>query len=141
MIDDDRFVRRLVEISLRRIGKMDVISVASGVEGLAVIGENLPDLILLDSIMPVMSGPETLKYILKSAATASIPVAFLTAASDAGAADFYRSIGAIATIRKPFIPASLVENVEQILARRRSNAAGLADVRAAVQPEISSVAA
>lgn len=124
LIDDDRFVRRLVENTLRQIGKMDVTLAATGLEGIASIEANVPDLVLLDSVMPVMSGPDTLRCIRKSARAARIPVAFLTAASGTKEAAYYESLGAAATIRKPFIPGSLVDKVNQILAARSPDCTG-----------------
>ncbi len=66
-------------MSLRLDPDFTVRGCASGEEGLAVAAEEMPDLILLDVMMPVMDGPTTLARLRENPRTAGIPVIFMTA--------------------------------------------------------------
>jgi len=113
LIDDDRFVRRLAEVSLRQIGRMEVASAASGLEGIRMIEQSVPDLVLLDAVMPVMSGAETLSVIRRSKAYSDVPVVYLTAGTED--TDRYAHGGVLGIIRKPFSPLSLTGTVQRVL--------------------------
>ncbi len=115
LIDDDRFVRRLAEASLRQIGRMDVVSVSSGLEGIRMLEQSVPDLVLLDAVMPVMNGAETLSFIRHSKKFSRVPVAYLTAIGEERNRNGDPAGGVIETIYKPFSPLSLTERVSRIL--------------------------
>ena len=71
--EDDRFLRRAAEARLRQQG-FNVLTAADGEEALKVAQAELPDIILLDLIMPKLQGFEVLRTLKGSAATARIPV-------------------------------------------------------------------
>jgi DNA-binding response OmpR family regulator len=77
LVEDDRFLRRAAEAALRRHG-YTVLTAADGEEGLRVARSELPDLVLLDLIMPGLQGFEVLKLLKEEGATASIPVIVLS---------------------------------------------------------------
>src|ERR1700723_3402390 len=70
-----------------------------GDEALLMAGENLPDLILLDMLLPKMSGPDVLKALKLDPATKSIPVVVMTGMSEKNAVRL-REDGAIAFLEK-----------------------------------------
>ena len=75
-----------------------------------------PDLIVLDSMMPLLSGREVLLYLQKNTATKDIPVIMLTARS--GESDIVSAIrsGASDYLTKPFIPQELLVRIEKLVA-------------------------
>lgn len=81
VIDDDPLVRELVRASLTRATGWDVVSAASGPEGIAIALADPPDVILLDLMMPGMGGAATRAALLTSEATTPVPVIVLSAGS------------------------------------------------------------
>jgi DNA-binding response OmpR family regulator len=77
IVEDDRFLRRAAEARLRQEG-FGVLTAADGEEGLRVACKELPDLILLDLIMPKMQGFEVLRALKRIETTAGIPIIILS---------------------------------------------------------------
>ena len=95
--EDDRFLRKAAEMALKRQG-YTVLTAADGEEALRAAQSELPDLILLDLIMPKLNGFDVLQALKKDAPTAHIPVIILSnlgqdrdvqQAMDAGAAAYF----------------------------------------------------
>jgi len=80
VVEDDRFLRRACEVSLQQRGFV-VKSATDGEVGLHMAREALPDLILLDLLMPRVSGIEVLKQLRDDPKTAGIPVVILSNSS------------------------------------------------------------
>ena len=80
VIEDDRFLRRACEVSLQQRGFL-VKSATDGEVGLRMARESIPDLILLDLLMPRVSGIEVLEQLRADPATAGIPVVILSNSS------------------------------------------------------------
>jgi two-component system, OmpR family, alkaline phosphatase synthesis response regulator PhoP len=80
LVEDDRFLRRACEISLRQRGFV-VTTAADGEEALRKVRAELPDLILLDLLMPRMAGAEVLKALRAEEATREIRVLILSNSS------------------------------------------------------------
>ena len=80
LVDDSKFLRRANECALCKAG-YEVSTAADGEEALQVAKEQLPDIILLDMLLPKLSGPEVLKALKASPATMNIPVIVLTSLS------------------------------------------------------------
>lgn len=80
LIEDDRFLRRAGEASLRQRGFAVTVAV-DGQEGLAKVREEIPDLILLDLLMPKLSGIEVLRALRADEATRKIRVLILSNSS------------------------------------------------------------
>ena len=108
---------RLMRFHLERAG-CDVIAVGDGVQALARIEAEMPDLIMLDVEMPGLNGFQVLDKLRSNDATRHIPIIMLTAhakdaplfAEWAEAADLF--------LTKPFTPATMVADVKRILAMR-----------------------
>ena len=77
LIDDSRFLRISNERALTRAGHQ-VTTASDGEEGLRLAIDQHPDLIVLDMMLPKLSGPDVLHALRKSPATATIPVMVLT---------------------------------------------------------------
>lgn len=111
LVDDDSCVRGLAELSLSSVGNLDVCSCESGQQALDQIVEFDPDIILLDSNMPEMSGPETLAAIRAMESFQSIPIIFVTGETRAEEIAHLKSLGAIEVITKPYDPMTLSQQV------------------------------
>lgn len=115
IIDDEDDIRAISRLALGRVGGMEVVDAASGMEGIARAVADAPDAILLDVMMPEKDGPETLGLLKADPRTAHIPVVFLTAKAMASEVERLRSLGAAGVLTKPFDPMSLAANVRAIL--------------------------
>src|SRR5436190_8943948 len=104
IIDDDADIRRIAGMTLSRLGGMEVIEAASGAEGLRLGQAERPDVILLDMMMPVMDGSQTLAALRAQPATATTPVIFLTAKAVLVEVERMRALGAAGVLIKPFDP-------------------------------------
>ena len=80
VVEDDRFLRRACEASLRRRG-LTVLGAGDGEEGLRLARAEAPDLILLDVLMPKLTGLEVLQALRGAEATRTIPVLILSNSS------------------------------------------------------------
>ena len=80
LVDDSKFLRMANERALSRAG-YEVSTAADGEEALRVAHDKLPDIILLDMMLPKISGPEVLKALKGNPATMNIPVIVLTSLS------------------------------------------------------------
>lgn len=110
-VDDEPDIREVAEISLALDTDFDCRSCGSGAEALVLAADWLPDLILMDVMMPVMDGPATLLGLLAKEATATIPVVFMTARAQTRELDQFRALGAVGVIPKPFDPMTLAAAV------------------------------
>lgn len=115
IIDDEDDIRRISRLALGRVGGMEVVDAASGMEGIARALADAPDAILLDVMMPEKDGPETFRLLKADPRTASVPVIFLTAKAMASEVDRLRALGAKGVLTKPFDPMTLAASVRAIL--------------------------
>ncbi|MDJ0647449.1 MAG: response regulator [Xenococcaceae cyanobacterium MO_188.B19] len=79
IVDDDNNVRATVQLSLQATTNWEIFIAGSGKEGLFLAQTKLPDLILLDVMMPDLDGIEVLRQLRSNSATQAIPIIFLTA--------------------------------------------------------------
>jgi CheY-like chemotaxis protein len=85
LVEDSKFLRLATERALARAG-YEMSSASDGEEALRVAREKLPDLILLDMLLPKMSGPDVLKALKQDPLTKTIPVVVITGMSQKNAA-------------------------------------------------------
>lgn len=116
LVDDEADIRRIGELGLRAVGKLDVRLAASGAEALAEIARARPDVVLLDVMMPGLDGPETLARIRAMPGGGSLPVIFVTAKIHPGEVERYRALGAIGVVAKPFDPITLPQTIRALVA-------------------------
>jgi CheY-like chemotaxis protein len=102
VIDDDPDILTVAELSLRTVGKLDVVTAQDGPAGLRAAAAQPPDAILLDATMPGLDGLCVLARLRESPATAGIPVVFLTARTEPEVVAALRAAGAAGVIEKPF---------------------------------------
>ncbi|TPN83144.1 response regulator [Mesorhizobium sp. CU2] len=114
-VDDEDDIREIAQMSLELDPEFEVRSSPSGIKALADAAAWRPDLILLDVMMPDMDGPETLKRLGESPATALIPVVFITARTQTHEVERYLAMGAVGVIAKPFDPMALAGEVRKLL--------------------------
>src|SRR5689334_5579531 len=107
LIDDEDSVREVAQMCLEVMGGYRVLTASSGAEGLKLAAEAHPDGILLDVMMPEMDGPSTFQALQADAATADIPVIFLTAKVQMADAGRLEAVGARHLLAKPFDPTAL----------------------------------
>ena len=98
LVDDSKFLRLATERALSRAG-YDVSTAEDGESALRAAREKRPDVILLDMLLPGMTGPDVLKGLKKNPATAAIAVVVLTGLSHKNAARLQKD-GAFAFLEK-----------------------------------------
>ena len=106
---------KLVEISLGLDPELSVKSCGCGNDALAAAADWSPDVILMDVMMPVMDGPQTLGHLRERATTAEIPVVFMTARAQTRELAHFLSLGAAGVIPKPFDPMTLADVLRKYL--------------------------
>ncbi len=121
VIEDDADIAAVVAYQLTRAGYR-VETAANGTEGLDALHRDVPDLVVLDRMLPGLSGDEVLRAIRREAATRSVPVLVVSAKRE----QFERiegfELGADDYLTKPFSPRELVLRVDAILRRARADA-------------------
>jgi DNA-binding response OmpR family regulator len=136
VVDDDHALRSLCRASLEEAG-FRVLEAADGEQALASVHDEPPDLILLDIMMPGISGWEVTSALLADRSTDRIPIVFMSARTEV--ADRMRAfdLGARDYVMKPFDPRDLAETVAKTLdeIERGERNAGLAETLAALRKE------
>ena len=126
VIEDDPGIAAVVAYQLTRAGYR-VETVASGTEGLESLHREIPDLVVLDRMLPGLSGDEFLKLVRRDTAARAVPVLVLTAKREQADRIEGLELGADDYLTKPFSPREMVLRVDAIL--RRARADGLAPSR------------
>jgi two-component system, OmpR family, response regulator VicR len=116
-IEDEQEMIELVRLILARRG-FEVIGANGGREGLEAVRNTLPDLVLLDLMMPDMDGWDVYQQMKADEATQSIPVIVVTAKAQSIDKVLGLHIAKVDDyISKPFSPNELVESIEKVLAK------------------------
>lgn len=115
VVDDDPILRAALRFKLEQAG-YQVCAVGSGRELLAWLDLHKPDLILLDLMMPNMSGFEVLEYLRSDPALSSIPVVVVAAWAHGVTQARCMELGAAGFVAKPFSLRELTKTVEEHLA-------------------------
>jgi CheY-like chemotaxis protein len=111
IIDDEEDIRETTQICLEIAGDWEVLTASSGKEGLLKAASELPDVILLDVMMPDMDGLTTLSNLQKNPETQNIPVIFLTAKAQAAEQRQFTQLKVAGVIPKPYDPFTLSQQV------------------------------
>lgn len=114
MIDDDKDIVRLAGIRLTRAGH-EVTECLDGTAGLAAIRADVPDLAVVDWMMPGLDGIGVAQAVRAEPATTHIPLLLLTARSDPAEHDYARTQGFDAVVTKPFSKGQLLDAVNALL--------------------------
>jgi|SRR5580765_6234950 len=110
VVEDDSNLRVVIRMVLERAGH-EVVEASHGAEALESIGVEMPDLVIADLKMPVMSGVELIDRIQATAATASLPIVLLSGFQVDSAVS--RLVNAV--VLKPFEPADLLASIDRAL--------------------------
>ena len=113
VVDDTGFIRDLLRLILEDSG-YEVYEAHHGGEAIAQMRDLLPDLVITDLMMPVISGPQLVHHLRSDRRTASVPILVLSSNPDA--AQVARSADAV--VGKPFDRASLVATVNSLVLRQ-----------------------
>lgn len=112
--EDEPHIRELIAISLRRAGH-DVEQVEDGESAVAQAPANPPDLVIVDVMMPGITGHEVTQRLSGDPRTAAIPILMLSAKGQTRDVDEGLASGAHAYVVKPFSPRELVARVNEML--------------------------
>lgn len=118
IVDDEIRMRRFMKMNLDLEGYR-VIEASNGLEALDRIREDLPDLVLLDVMMPELDGFETLRIIRE---TSTVPVIILTVKDDEADKVKGLELGADDYVTKPFSPRELASRIKAVLRRTEMDA-------------------
>ena len=117
VVDDDPEIRELVRYTL---DEWDVRTAANGQEAMSAVAAATPDLVVMDIMMPGMSGLEVLERWRADPATANLPVILLTAKAAESDVDRGFELGATEYVVKPFSPLDLVRRVGELASRAQA---------------------
>ena len=114
LVDDEADIRTVARLALEAVGGFEVRECPSGLAAPQTVADYQPQLILMDVMMPVQDGPETLKVLRTTPGLPPTPVVFMTAKVQPQEVSALRSLGALDVIAKPFDPMTLAQTVRQI---------------------------
>ncbi len=117
-VEDEPDIQAVAKIALEMVGGFTVMTCSSGEEALREAAAFAPDMILLDVMMPGLDGPSTLKALRELPALAGTPVVFMTAKVQPQEVTYYKSLGALDVIPKPFDPMTLATQMRAIWEKR-----------------------
>ncbi|TPV94714.1 MAG: response regulator [Myxococcales bacterium FL481] len=115
VVDDDQAVQTIALLSLVEVGEWETLLASTGESAIDIARRKQPDVILLDVMLPGLSGLETLAQLRAHPDTESIPVVFSTACTREADVDAYARAGAAGVIAKPFDPNRLPSLITEIL--------------------------
>ena len=127
--DDEPSIRRLLSVALRDEGYATQ-EFSDGSTLLAALRHNLPDLIVLDWMMPEPDGLEVCRRLREDPVTRPVPVLMLTARSDENDRVAGLTVGADDYLSKPFSVKELAARVKALIRRKEYMSAGAARMRA-----------
>ena len=116
LIEDDKDISELISYNLKR-ENFNVITAYDGEEALNLIKDNVIDLIILDLMLPSVSGIDLLKYIKRDEKTKNIPVIIETAKGEENDIVLGLELGADDYVTKPFSPKVLVARIKRLIER------------------------
>lgn len=122
VVEDEPAIQELISYSLRQ-AKHTVSSTRNAEEAMKIINDALPDLVLLDWMLPGMSGVEFARMLRRTTRTKNIPIIMLTARAEESDKVAGLEIGADDYITKPFSPRELLARIKAVLRRRAPEAA------------------
>ncbi|MBX6371331.1 MAG: response regulator [Acidothermus sp.] len=116
VVDDDIAIRRFIETHLRLEG-YDVLTAADGPMALAIVATQLPDLVLLDVVLPGIDGIELTRRWREDSRTATLPIIMVTARTSTADRVLGLAAGADDYVTKPFDIAELIARVRSTMRR------------------------
>lgn len=114
VVDDDDAIRTMVSFAFELEG-YDVATASDGIEAIAAVEKFLPDVMVLDIMMPRMDGLTVLNHLRNKPSTARVPVVLLSAKADSADVAIGRRAGASDYITKPFETEDLLERARRAM--------------------------
>ena len=113
-VEDDDDIRRILRLSLEKIGRMTVELVADPAHAIESMVAFKPELVMLDWMMPGMDGPTLLRKMRERPETSGLPVVFVTAKASQRELAELKELGAAGAISKPFAARDLPDQLRAI---------------------------
>ena len=120
IVEDEQAIREMVGFALKR-AELYFEAVADAEQALVAVASNPPDLILLDWMLPGMSGVDLARRLRKEEVTAKIPIIMLTARAEENDRVYALEVGADDYITKPFSPRELIARINAVLRRSQAD--------------------
>ena len=114
LVEDDKDIRTVATMALEMVGGLKVHACESGAQALETVAAFAPQLVLLDVMMPGMTGPEVLNALRQREDTRVLPVVFLTAKAQDAEVAHLKGLGALDVIAKPFDPMTLSDALKKL---------------------------
>ncbi|ELS32698.1 MULTISPECIES: response regulator [Pseudanabaena] len=115
VVDDEESIQTVVRFGIQMVVDWEVLVASSGMQCIKIAGDEKPDAILLDVMMPDMDGLSTFKALQADPQTAQIPVIFLTAKVQTSERRQFNDLLVSGVIMKPFNSLDLPDLITQIL--------------------------
>ena len=116
IIDDEEYICHLIKLFLEGTNRFEVLMSTTGQEGIELAKTNKPDLILLDILMPEMSGTAVVECLSQEKSTKDIPIVFLTGVVTKQDVEASKGvIGGRRFIAKPVASDELIAGIESVL--------------------------
>ncbi len=112
IIDDEEGFLQIVQIILRRAGYKTLVA-TNGSEGLDMIYAHHPDIVILDDMMPGLTGGDVCMRIKNDPAVRNIPVVMHSAGAKVRNPQYIRQIGADGVLYKPSLPSEIIETINR----------------------------
>ncbi len=137
IVEDESALVEILRYNLEKEG-FEVAVAADGEEALAASNERLPDLVILDWMLPLVSGLEICRQVRRKPETRDLPIIMLTARGEE--ADRVRGleVGADDYVAKPFSPSELIARVRAVLRRSKPSTSGDLLTSAGIVMDLSS---
>ncbi len=116
VVDDETSFLDILQVILERAGYRALLA-PNGTEGLKMIYEQRPDLVVLDDMLPGISGCDICFKVKSDASTNAIPVIVYSAGPRIRDREFIKKIGANAVLNKPFRPKDVVSMIDGLLCK------------------------
>ncbi|MGF2411750.1 response regulator transcription factor [Ferruginibacter sp.] len=114
VVDDDPYILMSLEFLMKKNG-YSVMVARNGTEAMDIVGKQMPDVVLLDIMMPDVDGYEICKHIKKTAKLKHTKVVFMSAKSKEADIQKGYDLGAALYITKPFSTRELVKQIKELL--------------------------
>jgi CheY-like chemotaxis protein len=124
IVDDEQSFCYLLEVILQRAGYRTLVA-EDGKEGLALIREHHPNVVILDENMPIMRGSEVYQHMKADPTTQHIPVIIHSSAVNLRKSDLMEYARADAFLPKPSLPREVVDKVRRVTTAGRTGAAAV----------------
>lgn len=114
VVDDEEGFRHIMKVILQRAGYQTQMA-GNALEAQRLMDVGLPDLLILDDMMPGMSGSDLCRHMKRDARLMTVPVIMHSANSKLHNADYVQSIGADGVLLKPCTPREILDTITQFL--------------------------